>query len=899
VFDFDWKSSLVTLVILIPAFYLGPKFVRFLIQHVQQMDHLAIGVLKAIAGESFVANAVFRRYCRLQLDKEATKFLPVPGSRDVVLKTDDVYIPLRLENAQRTVAATVNDIWKSDIARVRIVGDPGSGKSSLVKQVFRQACRLALADPRRHLPIIINLKDFVPPADLYPNEVRAEWAIQYIRQQIGADTDAEMGKLFDSALRGRGLLLLLDGLDEVATDSFSDVSGTVNALSRLLEGLPGKNRIVLTMRTQFHQQVKRFFLETFPPTFYIQQFTPGEIYSFLRRWPFPAADLAETVNRLFSELTDKPTLREMCSNPLILAMYVARDQQGQRTGTADNRTGFYSQVTEELLVARRSRQLGSAAKTALLQQRESIMGHLALENLLDLEQPTNQISFRRALEVTRRVIHSTTVEQAEDYLRNMCKDTGLMTEERDGETLTFIHLTFCEFLAAKEAVEGRTDGLDCLFRAQKTFTDTAAPQHAATRLTEAIPFALGLLPRVRRAEVLEKVSQVADTLMLGRCFLESQEYGHPIWKGYVDLESTELMQTRPHHWDDAWLRRLHLFSVVLADEAEWAELHFRSPSFPLDRLFKKLIKKDRARLATIFGSYASFDAQAAFRLAYACGVDLVREQPEILVRHMPDPPFLSILIDQCKKDADGAADPWIFLFAEGALSSAYVSTRLSQEPWNIVPDTATPPAELPRRRRWFTTVSDEFSNVDGGMLRGSLLTYSLTVALRGVDPYAYITFPRLSAMRQASPPGRHLFALALRYDRWVRVTAPAVVPGAPLTVAALYADNVLLLLGSIVLTAVAAVTVDKWPGLSARYYTGVLLQSERLITGSRLNPALVPARIWAYLSVGRRILAADRIEVLRNLRVADGHGWQGLDSDESAAELLAGSKGVKGRTHRL
>ncbi len=123
----------------------------------------------------------------------------------------------------------------------------------------------------------------------------------------------------------------------------------------------------------------------------------------------------------------------MCSNPLVLAMYVSNDQSSDATNTPDTRTAFYSQVVEELLVARRSRQLGLAARSTLREQREAILGRLAYQNLTDANRPPNSLSWREALEVVSDVYGCDHSDVAERYFRELARDTGIISEERERE----------------------------------------------------------------------------------------------------------------------------------------------------------------------------------------------------------------------------------------------------------------------------------------------------------------------------------------------------------------------------------------------------------------------------------------------------------------------------------
>src|SRR6185312_5616307 len=101
-------------------------------------------------------------------------------------------------------------------------------------------------------------------------------------------------------------------------------------------------------------------------------------------------------NRIYSLLTDRPTLREMCSNPLILAMYVQHDYETGVDEVPSTRTQFYEKVINELLFLRRRRQGLGSRFISLKDQREAILGELAFNNLTDPEQSSNSLSWADA-----------------------------------------------------------------------------------------------------------------------------------------------------------------------------------------------------------------------------------------------------------------------------------------------------------------------------------------------------------------------------------------------------------------------------------------------------------------------------------------------------------------------
>jgi hypothetical protein len=57
---------------------------------------------------------------------------------------------------------------------------------------------------------------------------------------------------FDAYAITNGLLIVLDGLDEISTTLYPRAESAINGLSEELAKLGENNIIILTMRTQFH-----------------------------------------------------------------------------------------------------------------------------------------------------------------------------------------------------------------------------------------------------------------------------------------------------------------------------------------------------------------------------------------------------------------------------------------------------------------------------------------------------------------------------------------------------------------------------------------------------------------------------------------------------------------------
>jgi hypothetical protein len=761
VWHFDLFSSIVTIVV-IPIILL---ILRIVSKSVRAWTRYAVdGVMYWLSRwmlHSLASGLSLKRYCSLQLETDS-RFLYVPSRFDTKLEVDKAFVTLTLEH----YGSAKRDFSHSDILsagnRLRVVGDPGSGKSSLVKRLFRDACRSSIQSPRKgRLPVVLELKNLIIPANI-KDKALGDWLLAHLREIVVKTEVFKMGECFDAYAAQSGLLVLLDGLDEVPRNRYPRVQLALQSLSTRLGGIGPRNIVVVTMRAQFHMEVREAFRDSYGPALYIRPFTPSDIYDFLTKWPFHAQS-REMASRIFKDLTDRPTLRDLCANPLVLAMYVADYQASSSAFTPESRTEFYQRVSSELLIRRRLQQTGpTPAAGALREQRERILGRLAYDHMLDVRQPANSLRWSDAMRITREVTNCD-AEEAVVLFRELAKETGLVSEERPQESLRFIHLAFCEFLASVEAVQGLRDGWQRLIQLHGEFQAATDPPTRA-RLLEVIPFACGLLTRVRRPDAIAQVAALRDFRLLGRCFLETKLYDDQTWPAFADTTHRRLIDTPESDWGEAWLRDLHLFNVVMRDAAQCSN-YIKSPAPVLDLalFYRSLVERQRNSLRSILSSYAGQDAAAAFRVAEICGVDLAADFPEIVIFSCDQPPFLALAVQQVLADS-GTADTWAPLIVEAALRLPVVAAELIE----LAPDLgglARRARAAPRRSQWSST----------RMLPASLYVQLVTVALMEPPNPACRLLSVLANVRAPSNLGLRRLALgrgALTFVGAVAFTPP-------------------------------------------------------------------------------------------------------------------------------
>ncbi|MEW5923939.1 MAG: NACHT domain-containing protein [Candidatus Zixiibacteriota bacterium] len=709
--QFDPLTALVTIIV-IPIFILILRRVYWLLKNISiyAIDGL-LYFLGRFVFHSLATTLSLRRYCKIQLAGN-NKYLPVPGGNDIFLNIDDSFVTLAMDHYGGVRDSYTHKNMLQVGNSIRVIGDPGSGKSTLVKRLLRDTC-LATSTKSR-LPILIELRQLMPSNDTQM-EHKGKWLYNEIRKKVIGSNVYNMAECFNNFISTSGLLVLLDGLDEVSASNYVLIKDEINGLRDILSNAGESNVIVLTMRTQFHQQIKMDFADNFPAILNLKTFSPGDIYEFLSRWPFKS-DKQDHVIRIYNELTDKPTLREMCSNPLVLAMYVAEDQIRGHADTPETRTEFYLKVTDELIIKRRLKQINSTiAKTKLKEQRERILGGLAYHHLLTPDQSANCLNWNNAMEITSNIM-SCDLKTAENLFREIAKETGLVTEEKPGETLRFIHLTFCEFLAAKEAVLGQKDGWQNLINSHRNFADSDKFQ-LGSRLAEVLPFAIGLLPRFRRYEALNDIVNLKDGRLTALSFLETKNYDHELWPAFIYSERSALINVSENSWDDDWLKRLNLFNVVLRD-ARQCSIHFPKKIKIIEskEFFQDLIEKQNSSIIRLLDAYAIHDAVAAFRLGIFFNLSPFGEFSEVIIRNMDQKPLFDIIV-QRTQDEKKYTKSWCTLLVEAALRKKVVAYWMHRIPvpkiWKINIKS------LPPKYSW---CSNNITNV-------SFYTHAITFAL--------------------------------------------------------------------------------------------------------------------------------------------------------------------------
>jgi hypothetical protein len=334
-------------------------------------------------------------------------------------------------------------------AVLAIVGPPGSGKSTLLAHAASRPAKPAWGGlvGRGRVPVLLALREraesiVADPAISLPDVIRGA---------VGGAAGKEPGGWWERQL-GRGrCLVLLDGLDEVA--SAEDRGAVADWVERQVAAYPGDDFVVTSRSFGLPEP-----LTAHADVLVVRPFTAEQVQLFLDRWYLTAEQHAtgasgrtarravrmraeESAARLTALLRENPALHDLAVNPLLLTMIATAHRY--RGALPDSRADLYGEICQVLL-SRRGQAKG-LPELLSWPAKQMLLGGLAYQMMRD---HAGNLPAGRATEILdpqlERFPSSVTGETfLDDIARN-----GLLVEVTAGR-YAFTHLTFQEYLAAR------------------------------------------------------------------------------------------------------------------------------------------------------------------------------------------------------------------------------------------------------------------------------------------------------------------------------------------------------------------------------------------------------------------------------------------------------------------
>jgi formylglycine-generating enzyme required for sulfatase activity/DNA-binding SARP family transcriptional activator/energy-coupling factor transporter ATP-binding protein EcfA2 len=434
--------------------------------------------------------------------------------------------PVRVEEALRQKS------------RLVILGDPGSGKTTMLKHLALSLARNKDAP----LPILIPLNAYARALTRHDCNLNSFLPEHYAGRSVDV---AALGPLFDDAICQGQAVILLDGLDEVHSGRAAVVDKVEEfAIDAVRKG----NKIVVTSRIVGYREaplaVNDWAIYTLLDfdTESIQQFVTCWCQSFEKsiHGDTPQAHLAAEKERrdLLEAIESNPGVARLASNPLLLTILAFIKRQGIELPRS--RIKLYDRYLETLIEAWnkvRSLDKTPAGGSLDFEVTLDILGPLALR--LRHENPTfGLVSEHQLLDWLKEYYvgeqwglkPGPAYQNAVQFLHKIRRYSNMLIERGEGQ-FGFIHLTFEETLAAHGLVSaGQVEFHRSLELIQTHLTDPA--------WYETIRLALGVWGILHRqplvaGEVLQAMLRMEcdgkescqNILMAGACLEDIGESG--------------------------------------------------------------------------------------------------------------------------------------------------------------------------------------------------------------------------------------------------------------------------------------------------------------------------------------------------------------------------------------
>ncbi len=247
-----------------------------------------------------------------------------------------IFVPLRiaLNNQQTPNTLTPDAIVEvlENVSCLAILGGPGSGKTTATRYLAWSHAFVNMTGSAslsstpllsgKPLPLRIELRRLAEDRRQRPDYDFLSYANEVLLGRAGLNISTQM---FELLLERRMMMILFDGLDEVAT--LDDRRTLVEEIESFAQRYPG-NRFLVTSRPVGYELAplrEQAFAHA-----QVQPFDDQQIHAFLKNWYTHVLGLSplsneeqEELEELYSALKDNPRLHSLAENPLLLTVITA------------------------------------------------------------------------------------------------------------------------------------------------------------------------------------------------------------------------------------------------------------------------------------------------------------------------------------------------------------------------------------------------------------------------------------------------------------------------------------------------------------------------------------------------------------------------------------------------
>lgn len=355
----------------------------------------------------------------------------------------------RNETRTRMAAHVEAALAQTHTERIVILGGPGSGKTTTLHRVVRDAARRALADDKAPLPLYLALPGLA--ASGLELDAAAAEAASALLEDTDAGNDAQtrsmIANLARRAVERREVVFCLDGLDEVEPARRSEMIMRLNVWASQAGGV----WIIGSRYTEYKggQLAKGGYSEweLLPLDRPARLELAQRLLSALRQTasaapPAAARGVRLRPTSLVEALDERPQTRVWAENPLLLSLATTIYARGGALPA--RRATLFRAVVDAML----------SAQTLASDTREALRRRLAGAALRLFQECGRAFTRTQAIVALAEVTPHLNEEEAEHALRQVAR-AGLIEAPSVGPC-SFRHMAFQEYLAGTALADGLT-----------------------------------------------------------------------------------------------------------------------------------------------------------------------------------------------------------------------------------------------------------------------------------------------------------------------------------------------------------------------------------------------------------------------------------------------------------
>ncbi len=417
---------------------------------------------------------------------ELRGFSPKISGKEIQMELSDIFVPLEI-NTDESIMPNISEEEIAPLQRSReidnpskredkkrdpitsilkdrcpvILGDPGSGKSTLMKYLATKVTHLRNSKSllANTIPLYIRISDY---ADYFKKDKKTLY--EFITEHY----DKQYKHIFKEGFEYSNLLLLMDGLDEI-TDTPLRIRVTEQVMD-LIARYP-YNRYVVTSRIVGYQESR---LGGDFRHFKLVPFGLDEIKLFSKQWYKCIAQhtdknynrAKEQANSLSSSISRSPSVVRLATNPLLMTIIAMIHYKGKKL--PNKRVELYDVSTETFLEYWVQLRMDDRSQLKDKNEIIEVLAPIAFEIHQNKSKGLiEEKEFVGSFLWNFRNIHTNTSDEdakkeCREFIDFLREQAGFFYEkgvdDEGNRFYGFIHLTFEEYLAAIELVSKWNEG---------------------------------------------------------------------------------------------------------------------------------------------------------------------------------------------------------------------------------------------------------------------------------------------------------------------------------------------------------------------------------------------------------------------------------------------------------